>query len=187
MATVTNVSVGKPAIGGAVSVADYGTTLPTSATTTLSGSFTNLGYISEDGLTNANSMESENIKAWGSDIVYNYQTGKEDTFTFTLIEGLNPDVLATVYGATNVSGTLSTGITVKANTTELDAHVWVVDMILRGGVLKRIVIPNGKVSEIGEITYADEEAIGYEITVTAMPGSDGDTHKEYIVAATASS
>ena len=37
--------------------------------------------------------------------------------------------------------------------------------------------------EIDYIVYKDDEAIGFESTITAFPGSDNDTHKEYIVAA----
>lgn len=176
---INNVTAGKPGILGAVSVGPTTATLPTTADATLTG-FTKLGYVSEDGLKNKNTMKTETIKAWGGDIVLTTQTDKEDTFTFTLLETLNVDVLKEVYGQDNVTGTLDSGISIKANSKELESRAWVFDMVLRNGKLKRIVIPNGPISEIGEVSYKEDEATGFEITVTAMPDANGNTHYEYV-------
>jgi len=181
MANSQNVSTAKPKIGGAIYSAPLGTVLPTDATTALDVAFKSLGYVSEDGLTNTNSPESDKIKAWGGDTVATVQTSKEDTFSYTLIESLNVDVLREVYGEENITGDLDTGITIKANSKELPAHVIVIDMILNGGILKRVVLGNAKVSEVGDISYTDGSAVGYETTLDALPfGEDGNTHIEYI-------
>ena len=177
---VTNVTAGKPKVAGAVYTADTTTTMPTDATTALDAGFTLLGYCSDDGLTNSNSPESTDIKAWGGDTVLSIQESKDDKFTVTLLEVLNVDVLEAVYGSANVTGTLATGITVKANSTELAGAEWVFELALRDGAVKRIAIPNGKISEIGDISYTDSDAVGYEITITCFPDSSGNTHYEYI-------
>lgn len=178
--TANNVTAGKPNIAGAVFRAPLGTTLPTTANADLNSAFKGLGYISEDGVGNNNSPETQDIKAWGGDIVLNTLTGKDDKFTFKLIESLNTEVLKAVYGDSNVSGNLSDGIVVTAKSVVADAGAWVFDMILKNHVLKRIVVPNASVSDVAEISYKDNEAVGYQVTLTAVPDSSGNTHYEYI-------
>ena len=181
MPSSSNVSAGKPKVTGAIFIAPVGTTLPTDSTTALNSAFVELGYASDAGVVNSESRETETIKAWGGDTVLKPFTGKEDTFKFTLIEALNVNALKLVYGDSNVTGDLTNGISIKSAAEDLDYHSFVIEMVLSGAV-KRIVIPSAKVTEVGDITYADGEAIGYDTTLSAVPDAAGGTHYEYIKA-----
>lgn len=181
MGTVANVTASKPKTTGAVFVAPVGTQLPTDATTALAAAFKDLGFIGEDGIRNNNTATTEQKKAWGGDIVLDLQTEKPDKFQFTLLEAINEEVLKFVYGSSNVSGTsLSTGLTVKANSAEAPTVAMVFEIILKGSVAKRICIPNAKVTQIGEIVYSDSDALGYDTTIAAYADGSGNTHYEYI-------
>ena len=181
MPNTTNVSTGKPKVAGAIYRAPLGTTLPTDASTALAGAFVEMGYISEDGVVNSNAPTTEKIKAWGGQIVLVVSTEKPDTFQMTFLEALNSNVLETVYGEANVTVDALTGtINVAANADALDEYVYVIDMVLKGGALKRVVIPDGALSELGDIVYKDDSAIGYQVTLDALPDGSGNNHYEYI-------
>ena len=184
MSETANVTYAKPKIGGAIHSAPLGTKLPVTATEKLDNNFKNLGFVSDDGVTNEDTRESEEVKAWGGQTVAAPQKSKSAKFKYKLLEILNVDVLKEVYGSTNVEGTLETGIKIKSNAKELEEHALVIDMILKGEILKRIFIPKAKLKEVAEIAYKDNEVAGYDTTIQAFPDADENTHYEYIQKAT---
>lgn len=187
MPNVANVSTGKPKVAGAVFRAPLGSTLPTDASTQLDNAFVELGYVSEDGVANNNSPDSDKVKAWGGATVLVVQNEKSDEWTLTLIESMNPNVLKTVYGDSKVTvDATNHTITVQATADQLADASYVIDMVLKGGAMKRVVIPDGAISELGEIVYKDDEPIGYEITINALPDTNGVQHYEYFKLASTS-
>lgn len=176
----SNVTAGKPKIGGAIYCAPLATTLPTSVSEALTG-FTCLGYVSDAGVANDNSPASQTVKAWGGDTVLNLQTDRPDTFKLTLLETMEAEVKKVIYGEDNVEVDDETGdITVKVTSEELPGHAYVIDMALKDGAKQRIVIPEGRISALDTITYADSSAVGYGITINDIPDEDGVYHYEYL-------
>lgn len=173
-----NVSVGKPSAAGGIYSAASGTTAPTNATTALVEAFKGLGYVSDEGLTNAIELDTTNITAWGGDTVQTVTSSRTETFSWTFIE-TNTDVLKEVYGQDNVTDTAG-ALTVLHNAKELPSRVYAFEILLTGNRVKRIVVPNGKITEVGEVVYQDGEPIGYSVTLTCFPDSAGNTVYEYI-------
>ena len=178
MTDTSNVIVGKPKVGGAVWVAPVGTSLPTDATSVINTAFKSLGYISEDGVTNAPSMSSETKKAWGGDVVATIDNGTENKYKMKFIETLNAEVQKLVYGDSNVTdGDGSMSVANKGiNTTP---HAFVIDMVMANNLIHRMVIPSASITEIGEIKYVDSDVAGYEVTLTAKADTDGATAHDY--------
>lgn len=176
----------KPKVGGAISLAPLNTTLPTTADGTLDAAFKALGYVSDSGLVRSQDMDTNVIKAWGGDVVLVLDNGKTETFQFSMLDVTSVEVLKLANGDGNVTGaSLAAGISVKSNNAERVGHAFVVDMIENENTLHRIVIPNGVVTEMDDISYVDNDALAYSVTITAIADSNGNTAYEYLKTAAA--
>src|SRR5690606_20012854 len=176
MTSVRNVAVGKPLATGGVLIGDLGAEAPEDARTALDSAFVAAGYVGEDGLTETTNRSTEKVKAWGGDIVRVLQTDFSVTYSFTIIETHISTVPETVYDddrltrtpATRSAGTLRA---VKITADTLPHKSFVFDM--RDGDSRiRIYVPDGQVTEVGEVTYSDGELIGYQVTVEAFRDSE---------------
>jgi hypothetical protein len=164
----SNVLVG---LTGGVRVAPVGTTAPATSIATYAAGWTELGYISEDGITESNSSDATEIKAFqGGVTVRKVISSSETTFAFTIIE-TNKDVWALYYpGSTFATATGTTTATIKVPAADPRAFAFdVVD----GARHYRILVPKGEISERGDLVYKNDEAVGYEFTMTCYPASDG--------------
>lgn len=176
----SKVSFGKPKASGALFVAPAGTTVPTNASDPLDAAFANLGYASDEGLVNNVETDVEDVFAWGGDNVLSDQTTFMEMFTFNLIE-TNVEVAKLYYGADNVIED-GDNITIRQNSNTLPEIVFVAELALTGGRVKRVVVERARIADrTAEISYVDGEPIAYPINIKAFPSAtDGDTHKEYI-------
>lgn len=175
MPNASNVVAGKPLATGGVLMAEVGSAAPTDAAATLDPAFVSAGYIGEDGLTEATDRSTEKVKAWGGDTVKVLQTDFATTYTFTFIETLNGDVLKAVYGDDNVTTTAATSSegtlhSVKVNGETLPHKAFVFE-VKDGDARIRIHVPDGQITEVGEVTYSDSEIVGYSVTVEAFRDS----------------
>lgn len=172
------VTAGKPKVTGGALRAPLGSTLPTDSKSTLDPAFKAQGYVGDGGLKQKPDIKVDKTRAWGGQVVHVSQTEYGETYSLTLICSRDKDVLATVYGDGNVTDGTDGALVVRHTGDERNGSVWVFDM--KAGKGRRIVVPNGKISDIGDITYADKDVIGYALTIDALPDESGVSSYEYI-------
>lgn len=181
--TAANVVAGVPLATGGVLIGALTATAPTTASGTLTG-FNAGGYIGEDGVTETNERSTDRIRAWGGDTVKVVQTEHNVTYQFTFLETLNSDVLKAVYGEDNVNTTAATASTgtlheVQVNSATLPHKSYVFE-VKDGDAKIRIYVPDGQITEVGDITYSDSEVIGYEVTVEAFADELGNKAYKFL-------
>lgn len=168
-----NITIGLPKAGGAIYFAPAGTALPSDASTSLSGAYVNLGYVTEDGVTLNTAEESDTIKAWGPETVMVNQTDYTETVTFNLLETIKPAVLQYMRGSANVD--IGVDGSIKSGTTgeQLPHGIIVVDTIQNNGSANpryhRIVYGDCQVSDrSGDQTYNNSDPVTFPVTITAF-------------------
>lgn len=185
MPNVNDVRIGAPEqkTTGAIKHAPVGTTLPVlsdigASGVTLDPAFVGDEYVSEDGLTLSPSMSTTNIKDWSGTVVRKLLEEFDGTLSWTMIS-TNEDTLKIAFGddyITSAAATTAHGAQVRA---ALGAHLpdtqsWVF-LMKDGDARVVIVVPNGQITEVGDVTFVSNNAIGWQVTLSTYPDSDGNS------------
>lgn len=175
-----NVSLGKPMVNGCVWRAPAGTSLPSNATSALADAFECVGYISEDGVTNATDTDNTEVNDMGGVKVVNEISSYGESFQFAMLEA-NETSMKVRYGEANVT-TNGDSMTIDHRMPAGESAVFVFEILLTGNKVKRIVVPDGTPSEFGDTQYSAGDAIMYDVTIGANPSEliGGATSREYI-------
>lgn len=177
--TASNVLATSPGVTGCVRNAPLGTTGPTNASTALSVTWKDLGYVGEDGITEAISRDVDKKKSYGGATVKTLQTDYENTFKFAFLESANADVLKRVFGADNVT-VAGDNITIDKNKKVLPHEAWCFDHV-DGSTLIRQWVPDGQITEVSDVVFVHSDVIAYEVTIEAFesPAINGSNSREF--------
>lgn len=171
-------------VTGSVYVAPVGTTVPTSTSAGLAAGFVDVGYISEDGVTEGNANDTNDIVAWqNGDIVRRVQTSYDFTVAFTMIE-TNEASLALFYGNFTHGPGVTDGIVQVTGVQS--GRIAVVINVIDGTRLIRTVLPSAQITERGDVSHVNGDAISYPVTITAYPDANGVKAYKYIASDAAS-
>lgn len=157
MSNADNVVVG---ITGAVYVAATSATAPSSATSALTG-FTDLGYLSTDGITVTPDKSANAIRAWqNADLVREVVTESTLTYQFMLLE-------TTVAAIEAYFGSVSTNGFIELNPSNTGGKQSFVFDVVDGNKTIRHYVPMGEIMKVEAQSVKNGEPVNYGLTVTA--------------------
>ena len=173
-----NVLVGGPdqATTGAILSGDDTSTLPTKPGEAPGAGWGDSGYISEDGLTLTPERSMAGIKDWSGATVKETLEEFNGTLAWAHLE-TNEAALKNYFGDDNVEvtpATPTTGRIIKASmgATEMPRKPW--QFRVKDGKAKvLIVVPDGQVSEQGEVSFVKSGAITWPVTLKTFPDAAG--------------
>lgn len=162
---------------GAILNGPLGTVLPTDASGTIAPALKDSGYIGEDGLKIGTSQSSTDIKDWSGNVVRSIMSEYGHSLTWSHLE-LNEASLKNFLGDANVAMTAATAtagtkFAAKFNADEMPTKAWVFK-IKDGARRLLVVVPQGQLSERGEITLTKTSAIMLPITLKTFPDASGN-------------
>lgn len=162
---------------GAILRAPIGTALPTSTATTLNALFKASGYIGNEGLKLTPSTSTEQIKDWGGATIRELLTEFNAKIAWTHLE-LSAEALRVYFGDENVTVTAPTATTgtltaSKLNAVELPVCAWAFK--IKDGPRKVLIaVPQGQVTERGEIAFTKSSAIALPVVLSTYPDAQGN-------------
>lgn len=167
---------------GAIKHAPLGTAMPTlsditKASVALNNAFVGDEYVSEDGLTLTPAMSTTDIKDWSGSTVRKVLESFDGTLAWTMIS-TNPGAMGVAFGEDYVTTESATTTHGEQTRTALGAHLpeaqsWV--FLMKDGDARIVItVPNGQVTEVSEVTFASNAAVGWGVTLSCYPDENGE-------------
>lgn len=163
---------------GAIQSAPLGTTLPTSASAEIDSAFKDSGFVSSDGLTLTPDMSTSDINEWNGGLVRRILESFDGTLAWAHLE-TNEQSLKNTFGDENVQVTPADSTHGKQIKVSLGAHLpaaksWVFKM-KDGDHRILIVVPNGQVTSVDDISFTATDAISWSVTLSTYPDENGES------------
>jgi hypothetical protein len=165
----------RPDSGGVFYRAPLGTTLPTNAVSALNALFVDHGWLGEEGITLTVDRDIKKHYAFGSDLVKTTQGTYSESIKLSLLE-TDPDVLETVFGSNSVTmgvdGAGNRTIRVDHGSKLKPRSAFVIDTV-DGTKKRRLVIQEGLVVDLDDVTYVNSDLLKYTITIDCYKPATG--------------
>lgn len=162
--------------------APLGTAAPTDFSA-LPATWSDFGYISQDGMTQAVDENRQSWTPWGQlSPIRTQVTSSTKTYAVTCWE-TNKTVLGMYYKVDSTALTADTNGIISFNEQDKpapDRRAFVFDILDGSDNKIRIYIPLGEVTEKGNVVYKSDDLVGYPLTVSAYPGTDGVSVKRFV-------
>jgi hypothetical protein len=161
---------------GPILSAVKGTALPTAVSDVLNAAFGDSGYISDEGLTLTPERSTESIRDWSGSEIRQILTEFGATLGWAHLE-TNETSLRNYLGDNNVTVTAADAtngkrIAAKLANVENPRKSWVFK-IKDGNARVLIVVPDGQVTDTGEVAFVKSGAITWPVTLTTYADANG--------------
>lgn len=135
-----------------------------SLSTQLPSAFSNLGYVAADGITESESAATEVETDVDGRPVNVTRHDRTEQVRVRLVE-VRASALGEQHGHSNVVVGGDATI-VHHNNLPRDHRVYVAELVLKNGRRWRKVIPDGQVTEVGDLSLSSSELVGREVTIS---------------------
>lgn len=162
--------------GDLVATADIPTTF--TAANTLLGKLTGSGYVSSDGLTLSTEYSTADISEWNGATVRKVLESFDGTLSFGLIQ-MDYESCCQAFGVENVTKVVGSKTSGEQLHIKMGAHLperrtWAFAM-KDGDARIIIVVPNGQVTALDDLTFTATEPVTLNVTVSAYNDGTGDS------------
>lgn len=185
MGDASNVIVGT---AGKAYMADVGSTFPLGPELAWGVDFTDLGYITTDGLEEALAEDRTSLDAWGEDApVVSLTKKRTQTFKITFRE-TTAQLLSLYYqvAIANMTSTASaTGkkqfVSFGSGSTQDKVEIALGLDVLMSGQVHRVMVARAEVSDRGAIKHSPDDSSNYELTFTALTAPGGGQSVQHFI------